>query len=435
MKVSSKALAAVFLALVLAFSACGGSGDDGTTDGNGTSNPPAAPSSLGAVAISSSQINLAWTDNSDNEEGFKIERKAGAGGTYSQIGTVTADTISYQSAGLNADATYYYRVRAYNSDGDSSYSNEANATTPSAGGLTLVGSYDTLDPYNLFVRGNYAYVADDTEGLKIIDVSTPSSPTLAATYNTPDRARGVYVIGDHAYVADAQSGLQIINVSNPASPTLTGSYTTTNDWAEYVFVTGSYAFIGDDGGGGVTGLEIVDVSNPASPVQASSYVPPVSPYNIKGVHVSGDYAFVVDGDTSGLLVVDVSDPSSPTLAGSLDTPGPGSSWSSTLLGIFVIGDYAYMADGEYGLQIIDVSNPASPSLVGTFDTPGFAYNVYVSGNYAYVADGTSGLQVIDVSTPASPTLVDNYVTTHGAKGVFVSGNDSTFTSQRMIRDC
>ena len=46
--------------------------------------PPAAPSGLSATAVSSSQINLSWTDNSSDETGFKLERKTGAGGTWSR---------------------------------------------------------------------------------------------------------------------------------------------------------------------------------------------------------------------------------------------------------------------------------------------------------------------------------------------------------------
>ena len=46
----------------------------------------------------------------------------------------------------------------------------------------------------------------------------------------------------------------------------------------------------------------------------------------------------------------------------------------------------------------------TPVLSATYDTPGQARGVYVSGNYAYVADYTSGLQIIDISTPASLTL-------------------------------
>ena len=94
--------------------------------------PPAAPSSLSATTISASQINLAWTDNADNEDGFKIERKTGAGGTYAEVGSVNAGVTSFANTGLAASTEYFYRVRAFNGSGNSSYSNEANATTQSA---------------------------------------------------------------------------------------------------------------------------------------------------------------------------------------------------------------------------------------------------------------------------------------------------------------
>ncbi|NJM14178.1 MAG: fibronectin type III domain-containing protein [Bacteroidales bacterium] len=80
---------------------------------------PMAPSALGATATSSTQINLAWTDNSNNETGFKIERKTGSGGTYTEIATVGADVTAYSNTGLTASTTYYYRVVAYNSAGNS----------------------------------------------------------------------------------------------------------------------------------------------------------------------------------------------------------------------------------------------------------------------------------------------------------------------------
>src|SRR5882672_1031017 len=88
---------------------------------------PDPPSNLVASAVSTSQINLNWADNSGNEDGFKIERWNG--GSYSQINTVGANVTTYADSGLAASTTYSYRIRAYNSAGDSSYSNESSATT------------------------------------------------------------------------------------------------------------------------------------------------------------------------------------------------------------------------------------------------------------------------------------------------------------------
>lgn len=97
--------------------------------------PPNAPSVLAATASGSSTINLSWTDNSTDETGFKLERKTGSGGTYSEIaGSIAANTTTYSNTGLTASTTYYYRIRAYNAVGNSSYSNETSATTAAAGG-------------------------------------------------------------------------------------------------------------------------------------------------------------------------------------------------------------------------------------------------------------------------------------------------------------
>ncbi|MBI4831846.1 MAG: fibronectin type III domain-containing protein [Candidatus Lindowbacteria bacterium] len=92
---------------------------------------PAAPSGLTANAVSSSQINLAWTDNSGNEDGFAIERCTGADCTaFAQIATAAANSTTYNNTGLTANTSFTYRVLAYNTVGDSDYSNTASATTP-----------------------------------------------------------------------------------------------------------------------------------------------------------------------------------------------------------------------------------------------------------------------------------------------------------------
>src|SRR5262249_34902726 len=86
------------------------------------SGPPTAPSGLSATAVSSSQINLIWADNSSDESGFQIERSTD-GVNYAQVATAGANITSYSNTGLSASTLYYYRVRAYNSGGSSTYSN------------------------------------------------------------------------------------------------------------------------------------------------------------------------------------------------------------------------------------------------------------------------------------------------------------------------
>ncbi len=91
---------------------------------------PNAPSNLTASAVSSSQINLAWTDNSNNEDGFFIERCQGNNCTnFAQIAQVGPNVTTFPNGGLSNNTFYRYRVRAFNSGGNSAYSNIAKAKT------------------------------------------------------------------------------------------------------------------------------------------------------------------------------------------------------------------------------------------------------------------------------------------------------------------
>jgi hypothetical protein len=89
-----------------------------------------APSNLTATAVSSSQINLTWQDNSNNEDGFEIYRRIeGTDYLITSTAIVVTNVTSYSDFGFFPANTYYYRVRAFNSIGDrSDYSNETNVT-------------------------------------------------------------------------------------------------------------------------------------------------------------------------------------------------------------------------------------------------------------------------------------------------------------------
>ena len=139
-----------------------------------------------------------------------------------------------------------------------------------------------------------------------------------------------------------------------------------------------------------------------------------TPGQAVGVQVVGNYAYVADGD-SGLQIIDISNPQNPILKGNYDTPG-------LSYGLKVVGNYAYVADYYNGLQIIDISNPSNPILKGNYDTQGWSVDLDVVGNYAFVGDYYNGLQIIDISNPSSPILKGSYATPGNAFSVQVVGN-------------
>jgi hypothetical protein len=95
-----------------------------TVNRNESPTPPAAPSNLAATAVAGLQINLTWTDNSDNEAGFKIEQSTD-GFIFTQIARVGANATSYSVTGLKAQRFYWFRVKAGNIAGYSASSNVA----------------------------------------------------------------------------------------------------------------------------------------------------------------------------------------------------------------------------------------------------------------------------------------------------------------------
>lgn len=88
---------------------------------------PTAPGNLTATALAKRKIRLNWIDIANNESGFRIERSTGSG-AWTQVATVGANVLTWTDSNLTAKVVYSYRVRAYNSSGNSAYSNVASVT-------------------------------------------------------------------------------------------------------------------------------------------------------------------------------------------------------------------------------------------------------------------------------------------------------------------
>ena len=107
--------------------------------------PPSAPSGLVASATSPTQVTLVWQDTSGVEDGFQIERRGGTSAEFSQIGIVSANSITYPDTTVLPNTAYAYRVRAFNGTGISSFTNEAPVITPSTPAALAVGTTDLPD--------------------------------------------------------------------------------------------------------------------------------------------------------------------------------------------------------------------------------------------------------------------------------------------------
>ncbi|MCS7254575.1 MAG: glycoside hydrolase family 127 protein [Armatimonadota bacterium] len=128
---------------------------------------PAAPSNLKAVAVSPSQINLEWEDNSDNEEGFRVERrKDGAEQWVVAAGRVPANLPRFTDYGLQSGQTYTYRVCAFNTAGVSAWSNEVQVTTPNTR-LRQRRSRNPISPPSMLTESLLFAVPSAPRGVKV----------------------------------------------------------------------------------------------------------------------------------------------------------------------------------------------------------------------------------------------------------------------------
>lgn len=100
-----------------------------------SSQAPAGPEGLTAQATSPASVALTWQDKSDNEDGFILFRAST--GDWEQIGTLAANTVTYEDKAVQPNTLYYYIIYAYKGEDFSKESNMAEITTPNQGSVAV----------------------------------------------------------------------------------------------------------------------------------------------------------------------------------------------------------------------------------------------------------------------------------------------------------
>lgn len=126
-----------------------------------------------------------------------------------------------------------------------------------------------------------------------------------------------------------------------------------------------------------------------------------------------NYIYIAGGQW-GLHILDAHNISEITRVGGIDTNG----YSQSL---WVEGNLAYIADAEKGLKIIDVADPVNPVLLSSIDTRDATVQVTAKDNRVFLATSQSGLYIIDTTDPAAPAIIQRYDTPN-ARAVEVVDN-------------
>jgi Fibronectin type III domain len=142
---------------------------------------PRAPLNLHALPVSQSRIDLDWTDTSDNEQSFQVERSTG--NPFEEpviVATLPANTTSWSHIGLPANTGFGYRVRAVNTAGASLWSNRAAAATlafppPAPENLTATAiTFQRIDlAWSPVVEADHFEVQQSTDGVTFTTIAQP----------------------------------------------------------------------------------------------------------------------------------------------------------------------------------------------------------------------------------------------------------------------
>jgi len=213
----------------------------------------------------------------------------------------------------------------------------------------LVGSYTftSWDYYasEVAVNGNYAYVSAQAE-LLILDISDPTLPTLETSIDVEARG-GMVIDGNYLYLAADSDGLVIVDISDPTTPEVLSATALASD-ATDVKVDGDYAYLSIDEEG-MTVVDISDLSAPEVVGFGSCGGPSSDSGEADATHldVKDDFIYL-SCENNGISILDISDPTDPELTDYYDT-------SANAQDIQVVDGYAFVADYR-SFQVFDVSD-------------------------------------------------------------------------------
>jgi len=240
---------------------------------------------------------------------------------------------------------------------------------------------------SLAISGNFVYIANWSDGFKVIDISDPTDPTLIAQIDFEGQCWDLSVSGDYAFLGNNTEGLQIIDISNPSLPSLASTFLPQETAAfEYTQVIDTIAYAASQ-----SGLYILNVSDPAAPVQLGYSPAENGAWSVNVVDTIAYLPKMYDG----IRMVNVADPTNPIELGYFQTPD-GAKW------VEVVDTIAYVAEGYAGIQILDISDLTAPDSIGMFEVD-YADASNIQGDSMVVASSSWGLKLVDISD--CPNLV------------------------------
>jgi hypothetical protein len=289
--------------------------------------------------------------------------------------------------------------------------------------LRMVSSCLWNTIHDMEIHGDTLFSAY-VNGLEILDVASPSEPRVIGAIAIEGGARDLLVRGSYAYIATEKDGIAVCDISDILRPRVVATISVK---ASEIAEAGGFLFAAC----GPAGLTICASERPPAATPVATYSPPG--YSVDVVRLEGCRAYVTlahEGEPPVIAIVDVTSPRRPREISRYAPRGGGEGFRDTQGDAFKIYDMAiqggtlYCAARETGLRLIDVSNQAMPGNETLLPLPyaGDIYGLRVVDDRLFVKS-TNGLWLMDIRDPKKPMLISKLSSSGGAslcvKGDFV----------------
>jgi len=239
------------------------------------------------------------------------------------------------------------------------------------------------------LRGEYLYVAEGREGVRVYDVANVANKGVSERIVTSPFS----ALGQDTHIASSEATCIALPTNQPINPARNeGEKMRVENQEQVIHPLYSYAYITDAKEGLIlTNINTLADGNPRNNQlrRALTWNPNEVLSGARHITIGGNYLYIVT--PRGLVIVGIEDPLQPTLVAQLPLNSP----QATALQF----RYLFVVDAD-GLKTIDVTNPAAPRIVSN-NTVAIrdGHRVYVARTYAYVAAGAEGLVIVDATRP------------------------------------
>ena len=215
--------------------------------------------------------------------------------------------------------------------------------------------------YGIEIRDDIAFTVANDEGMYIFDVSNPSDPHLLSHFGDLDYAWDLWIQGDYAYIADFPVGLVVLDISDLSKPVRVAELT----WhegetvSEVIAGEGDFAYVA----AGSQGLYVIDISTPSKP-KVSFHVDPGFLGRSEGVIVQGDRLYVsthneINYFNNGLYIYDIEHPGQPELLSKVSV-------TDMVENVTLSGSYLALANSYSGIVLLDINDTDHPKIINTY---------------------------------------------------------------------